>query len=234
MDPVAPATTDRQALLRIAGWAAIVSGAAYAFQPLIVMLAAPPGAESDYPDVAELGAQRWQAPLEALIFVAVGGGLLVTVLALHRLIRANGTGVAVQLGTLGGVVSALGWLLLAGAGLGASSSVGMSLAEAAPDVAMQRAVIQGGSMISWGMVSTAALGLLAWLVMLARTGRRSELIGRPLTVVLWIAVVVIVVPLLVWSQAGGVLIMIPLLPVLGIRMLTRTREAVPAEQVAVK
>ncbi|WP_406071134.1 hypothetical protein [Micromonospora sp. NBC_01638] len=66
---------NRRKLYRFAGWGALLSGACYLLQPILVfVLEATSSATEDlFPSPAQLEDTFWQGPLEAAIFSGVGG-----------------------------------------------------------------------------------------------------------------------------------------------------------------
>lgn len=214
---------------RLAGWGALLAAVSYILQPVIVFTFYPPVASEDvastYSDVADLAGRTWSGSLEAAVFAGVAFGLLLVTTAVGRLLRAGrpSAGLWIQITTAFGWFSAAGWLLMAGLSIANYSSVTLFLPETGADQTVQRAVIQGTYIAITGGLAFASLAFLGWLVGFSILGRRSGVVGWPLTVVALLAAAVLVLSLFAWTSPIGMLALIPFLLVFGVAFLLTSR-----------
>ncbi|GAA3248399.1 hypothetical protein GCM10017691_58510 [Pseudonocardia petroleophila] len=216
--PVQPPRTDG-ALHRTAGWGAVLAAVAYLGQPLSVALLFTE--DPDAPIADQIAATPWNGAIEGAIFGGLGLGMLFLVLAVGRL--RGGASVAGRVGDVLGLVSATAWILIGGMSLAKYSSVTAGMAEGLPGAQDQLAVITAFDTVIIGLVATAGLGAVGWLVALATAGRRAGVVGTGLAVVCVGGAAVILVPMLVLAVPFGVLVLIPVLLALGVAFLLRGR-----------
>lgn len=205
---------------RFAGWGAVAAGACYLLQPLLVVLL---WGEEEWSSPATIEAAVWRGPLEGAVFAGVGLGLLVAVIGLDRLVRRRVEAPGWRVAHVLGVVSSVGWLLMAGLSVGGSSSVARAMGDIGADLPTMQAALHMGAVMVAGVLAMVATAMAGWLLGLARWGRRAGVIGRPTAVVALVAAVACLVPQLIWSQPFGVLATIPALFVLGVALLRRAR-----------
>ncbi|MCO8273668.1 hypothetical protein M1L60_24025 [Actinoplanes sp. TRM 88003] len=195
---------------RTAGVAALVAAAAYLVQPVLVALGA--GEESRMGTAAYLAERTWQGALGGVVFAAVGIALAVTVRAVAAATGYDG------IGSWLGRLSAGAWVAVGGLSLAPYSSVGVGIDELTTDPTLQRVVAHTVDVVNTGFIAVAAIGFAGWVALLGA--------GKVLSRVGVVAALVVVVPILVWSQPWGVLVMIPYLLVLGVVCLRRARRPV--------
>jgi hypothetical protein len=187
--PGAPSTAptdpdEIRSLTRLAGWAGIAVFAFWLCQPILVGLLASSGA-SDTPDMAALEANSWVGGFDAVLFSAMGVASLVMVLAVWRAMRLRGAadGVLSTVGFAMALVGATAWFWVAGHGLSMYTSVGAGLADVSADSEIQAASLQASYLAVTAGLIVVGIGSIGWNVLLATTGRRAGLIGRPLSAV---------------------------------------------------
>jgi hypothetical protein len=221
-------TTERR-LYRTAGFGSVLAAVAWFVQPLLVFVMA--GADApDTPTMEYLLENPWGGPVEAAVFTGIGAGVLVLVLAVQVLIagRADAVSVPARVAHVCGVIAGSAWILLAGWYMGLYTSVGKAIIEAAPDVALQQAMLQIHAVGAMGIIVAAGLAFAGWLLGLATAGRAHAVVGRPLAIGAGLAVVLIVVPLLTmpFSPPWGVVLgMQAFLLVAGVAFLVKARKA---------
>lgn len=213
--PYASAPSTRS-LYRTAGWGAVLGGGSYAVQPVLVFLV-PSGGDMD--SAAYYVDNSWSGAVEGAVFTGVAVGVALLVLAVGELVRRTGpVSIAAHLAHLLGLAGAAAWLLVAGSLLGLYGS-GSNLMDAAPEAAGQALAVHVSGTEVFGLLSTAAIALSGWLIGVATVGRR--VVGVSGAVVAGLTVLVMLVPLLVWSLPFGVLVLVPALLVLGVLLLVR-------------
>lgn len=185
--PRTAAATDSdevRSLTRMAGWAGIAVFALWLLQPILVGLLASSGAD-DTPDMAALEANSWVGGFDAVVFSAIGVASLVMVLAVWRAMHLTGAagGVLSSVGLAMALVGASAWFWVAGHGLSMYTSVGAGLADVSADSEIQAASLQASYLAVTAGLLVVGIGSMGWNALLATTGRRSGLIGRPLSVV---------------------------------------------------
>ncbi|GGB75032.1 hypothetical protein N798_16175 [Knoellia flava TL1] len=180
--PAAKALDEVRALTRMAGWAGVAVFALWLCQPLLVGLLASSGAD-DTPDMAALEANSWVGGFEAVVFSAIGAASLVMVLAVWRAMRLTGAaeGILSSVGLAMALVGATAWFWVAGHGLSMYTSVGAGLADVSADSEIQAASLQASYLAVTAGLLVVGIGSVGWNALLATTGRRSGLIGRPLS-----------------------------------------------------
>lgn len=178
------AVEEFRSLLRLGGWAGVAVFALWLCQPILVSLLASSGA-SDTPDMAALGANSWVGGFDAVLFSAMGVASLVMVLAVWRAMRLRGAadGVLSTVGFAMALVGATAWFWVAGHGLSMYTSVGAGLADVSADSEIQAASLQASYLAVTAGLIVVGIGSIGWNVLLATTGRRAGLIGRPLSAV---------------------------------------------------
>lgn len=177
------APDEIRSLTRMAGWAGVAVFALWLCQPILVSLLASSGA-SDTPDMAALEAYSWAGGFDAVLFSAIGVASLVMVLAVWRAMRLTGAadGILSSVGFAVALVGATAWFWVAGHGLSMYTSVGAGLADVTADSEIQAASLQASYLAVTAGLLVVGIGSIGWNALLATTGRRSGLIGRPLSV----------------------------------------------------
>jgi len=227
---VAATATSVERGLRVAGRAAIVAAIAWLVQPIAFAATLLNPANMD-PD--QTLAEFWSAGLP--ISYAVGIGALVFGVALAVLIlSADGVrstrrepGYAVAVAHWLGLVAA-GAMLVAGAiNLTGNGLAGLSLTMI-PDASEGSRWLarQSYTVVHEALRLTTCLGFGAWLVVLARTGKREGVIGRGVAITIVVAAVLITLPGAATGLLTGMnLVLLALIP-LAVAFLRRAgREA---------
>jgi hypothetical protein len=225
--PAAANDSDRR-LHIVGGLGGVLAAVAWSVQPILVAIAS--SAEGDeQPTLDDLMARPWSGAIEAVVFAGVGVGLLFLVIAVGALLthRAGVASVAARVTHVLGVFAGCTWILLAGWYLGPYTSVGKFIAEAAPDEAVQRAVLHIHSVGIVGIVVAAVFGFAGWLLGVATVGRAHGIVGRPLAVVAVVAAAGAILPVLVvpFSPPFGVVAVPAYAMIIGIAFLLRARRA---------
>lgn len=221
--------TRERRLYRTAGFGSVLAAVAWFVQPLLVFVVAG-GDAAETPTMDYLLENPWGGPVEAAVFTGIGAGVLVLVMAVEALLagRADAVSVPARVTQVCGVIAGSAWILLAGWYMGPYTSVGKAITEAAPDVAVQQAVLQIHAVGTMGIIVAAGLAFAGWLLGLATVGRTHAVVGRPLAIGAGLAAVVIVVPLLTlpFSPPWGVILgMEAYLLVAGVALLAKARKA---------
>ena len=221
----ASASVDRRRLYRVAGLGGIGAFAAWAAQPVIVSVLAP--SSENGRDFAFIESTPFLGVLEAIVFSAVGVGMLFLVTAVGQLTASAGRpSTAARVGYLLGVLSGIAWLFVAGSSLALYTSVGFHLGEAAPTGELQQGLYQLHAVVLTGLIGPYVIGMIGWLVMLATAGRGTGVIGWPLTILCVLVVVVMVATSFVpfappWGWVAGIGAAL----VLGVAFLVKSRRA---------
>jgi len=216
----------RRRLYRSAGFGGVGVFVAWAAQPVIVSILSPRAPENGR-DFAYIESTPFLGVMEAIVFSGIGVAMLFMVTAVGQLTASAGPpSTAARVGHLLGVLSSIAWFLVAGSSLALYTSVGSSLGEAAPEPEIQEGLIQLHAVVLTGLIGPYVLGIIGWLVMLATAGRRTGVIGWPLTIVCVLAVVVMVGASFVpfappWGWVAGIGVAL----VLGIAFLAKARRA---------
>ncbi|MBB1514459.1 hypothetical protein H5398_00470 [Tessaracoccus sp. MC1679] len=215
-----------RSLTRMAGWAGIAVFALWLFQPLLVGWLASSGAD-DTPDMAALEAVSWVGGFDAVVFSAIGAASLVMVLALWRAMRLTGAanGVLSSVGFAMALVGASAWFWVAGHGLSMYTSVGAGLADVSSDSEIQAASLQASYLAVTAGLLVVGIGSVGWNALLATTGRRSGLIGRPLSVVFGVfAAIPLYQAVVPFATPWPILVAVLGSLVLGIALLVKSRK----------
>lgn len=229
--PGAPSTAptdpdEIRSLTRLAGWAGIAVFAFWLCQPILVGMLASGGA-SDTPDMAALEANSWVGGFDAVLFSAMGVASLVMVLAVWRAMRLHGAadGVLSTVGFAMALVGATAWFWVAGHGLSMYTSVGAGLADVSADSEIQAASLQASYLAVTAGLIVVGIGSIGWNVLLATTGRRAGLIGRPLSAVFGLfAVVPLYQAVVPFATPWPLIIAVLGSLVLGIALLLKSRK----------
>jgi hypothetical protein len=216
----------RRRLYRSAGLGGVGVFVAWAAQPVIVSLLSPRASENGR-DFAYIESAPFLGVTEAIVFSAIGVAMLFMVTAVGQLTASAGrASTAARVGHLLGVLSGSSWFFVAGSSLALYTSIGFSLGEAAPEPEVQEGLIQLHAVVLAGLIGVYVLGSIGWLVLLATTGRRTGVIGWPLTVICILAVGVMVGASFVpfappWGWVAGIVAAL----VLGVAFLVKARRA---------
>lgn len=180
----APDAAESTSLTRMAGWAGVAVFVLWLCQPILVGLLAGSGAD-DTPDLAALEANSWVGGFDAALFSGIGMASLVMVLAVWRAMRLTGAadGTFSTVGFAMALVGATAWFWVAGHGLSMYTSVGAGLGDVTGDSEIQAASLQASYLAVTAGLLVVGIGSIGWNLLLATSGRRSGLIGRPLSVV---------------------------------------------------
>ena len=225
-DPVGGKPNLEKRLFRIAGLGAVCALVAWVGQPIMVTLAASGEGGGEVTDWAGVESAKWTGAVEVVIFSGIGLGMLFFVLATWRLLRlrVGGPSVAAQVGMTGGVLGALAWFLTAAESFRMYTSIGAGIPDAVSGSNLQKAVIEGTALDIAGSLILFQIGYTAWLVLLATAGRKTRVVGVPITALIGLSFLGVIVQLAVpflppWPLAGYLLVTL----VVGISFLIKSR-----------
>jgi hypothetical protein len=216
-------TMDRS--YRLAGLAALAFGLAFLALPLVVTLLVPAvlgtgeleiGSPSTDPEIV-LGA-RWLGPIEAGIFLVMAVSMAVLALGLDAIADASRSVIA-RAHFLTGIAAALGWLVVAAASAATYSTV---IETATPFGDEGRAVFflsHAMDIITGVFLASIASGM--WWIGCAANATAARAIGRGLALLAAIGGFLVLAPSLI-GFPWGVVLLIPLSIVLGVRLLVRS------------
>ena len=217
----------RRRLYRSAGFGGVGVFVAWAAQPVIVSILSPRAPENGR-DFAYIESTPFLGVMEAIVFSGIGVAMLFMVTAVGQLTASAGPpSTAARVGHLLGVLSSIAWFFVAGSSLALYTSVRIPpSARRRPSQEIQEGLIQLHAVVLTGLIGPYVLGIIGWLVMLATAGRRTGVIGWPLTIVCVLAVVVMVGASFVpfappWGWVAGIGVAL----VLGIAFLVKARRA---------
>ena len=212
------------ATARTTGWAAIAYAILYigTFVSNIVLAILGPTSSVRYKTPDQMVADRLPGDIGALGFALMGATLIVVAIGLRRLIWGDESIVGTAASSVG-VIAGAG-LMLMGAALGAARGFAANdLAATGADIAMQRAVVQGGSLLINAAFFLASLALLIWLSSVAIAARRERTFSAPLIAATWLAAVGPFASVAVTSFPILLLVTIPWAAALGISLVRRGR-----------
>jgi len=212
------------ATARTTGWAAIAFALIYigTFVSNIVLMILGPASGVRYKTPDQMIADRLSGDIGAIGFALMGATLIVVAIGLRRLIWGDESIVGTAASSVG-VIAGAG-LMLTGAALGAARGFAANdLAATGADIAMQRAVVQGGSLLGKAAFFLASLSLLIWLSSVAIAARRERTFSAPLIAATWLAAVGPFASLAVTSFPILLLVTIPWAAALGISLVRRGR-----------
>lgn len=223
------------ATARTTGWAAIGYAAVYigTFATNVLMSTLGPASSNRFRTPEQMTADRLFGDVGAIGFALLGATLIVVAMGLRRLIWADESVVGAGASSIG-VVAGAG-LMLAGAAIGAQRGFAPNdLAGTGADIAMQRAVVQGGFLLTNAATFLATLALLIWLSSVAIAAHRERTLSRRMIVATWLTAFVPFASSATTGFAFGLLITIPYAGALGISLVRRARrlEATAATSIA--
>jgi hypothetical protein len=209
---------------RTTGWAAIAFAIVYVgtFVSNMVLAILGPASGVRYKTPDEMIADRLAGDIGAIGFALMGSTLIVVAIGLRRLIWGDESIVGAAASSVG-VIAGAG-LMLAGAAIGAARGFAANdLAATGADIAMQRAVVQGGSLLVNAAIFLASIALLIWLSSVALAARRKRTLSAPLIAATWLAAVGPFASVAVTSFPFLLLVTIPWAAALGISLVRRGR-----------
>ncbi len=159
---------------RTTGWAAIGFAIVYVgtFVSNMVLAILGPASGVRYKTPDEMIADRLAGDVGAIGFALMGATLIVVAIGLRRLVWGDESIVGTAASSVG-VIAGAG-LMLTGAAIAAARGFAANdLAATGADIAMQRAVVQGGSLLVNAAFFLASLALLIWLSSVAVAARRE-------------------------------------------------------------
>ena len=212
------------ATARTTGWAAIAFAIVYVgtFVSNIVLAILGPASGVRYKTPDQMIADRLSGDVGAIGFALMGATLIVVAIGLRRLIWGDESIVGTAASSVG-VIAGAG-LMLAGAAIGAARGFAANdLAATGADIAMQRAVVQGGYLLMNAATFLASLALLIWLSSVAVAARRERALSAPLIAATWFAAVGPFASVAVTSFPILLLVTIPWAAALGISLVRRGR-----------
>jgi DNA-binding NarL/FixJ family response regulator len=167
--------TRREAMsatARATGWAAIAFAIVYVgtFVSNMVLMILGPASGVRYKTPDQMIADRLSGDVGAVGFALMGATLIAVAIGLRRLIWSEESIVGAAASSVG-VIAGAG-LMLMGAAIGAARGFAANdLAATGADLAMQRAVVQGGSLLANAAFFLVSLALLIWLSSVAVASR---------------------------------------------------------------
>jgi hypothetical protein len=212
------------ATARTTGWAAVAFALIYigTFVSNIVFSMLGPASGVRYKTPDQMIADRLSGDVGAIGFALMGATLIVVAIGLRRLIWSDESIVGTAASSVGVIAGAS--LMLAGAAIGAARGFAANdLAATGADIAMQRAVVQGGSLLVNAATFLASLALLIWLSSVALAARRQRALSAPLIAATWLAAVGPFASVAVTSFPILLLVTIPWAAALGISLVRRGR-----------
>ena len=209
---------------RTTGWAAIAFAIVYVgtFVSNMVLAILGPASGVRYKTPDQMIADRLAGDVGAIGFALMGATLIVVAIGLRRLIWGDESIVGTAASSVG-VIAGAG-LMLTGAAIGAARGFAANdLAATGADIAMQRAVVQGGSLLVNAAFFLASLALLIWLSSVAVAARRERALSGRLVAATWVAAIGPFASLALTSFPILLLVTIPWAAALGISLVRRGR-----------
>ena len=213
-------------LYRTAGLGGVGAFLAWLGQPILVLLVVGEQGAAGR-DWSEIESSKYNGAVEVVLFSAIGVGTLFMVLATWRILehRSPEVSVAATVGHVMGLVAATSWFLVAAEAFRMFTSVGAAIPEVTGDSRLQASIIHGTALDITGALLLVAVGLTGWVAMVATTGRRAGVVGKPLGIVVAALAALAWVPALVvpfsvpWPLFGVLLSTL----VLGVSFLRQSR-----------
>jgi hypothetical protein len=209
---------------RTTGWAAIAFAIVYVgtFVSNMVLMILGPASGVRYKTPDQMIADRLAGDVGAIGYALMGATLIVVAMGLRRLIWADESIVGTAASSVG-VIAGAG-LMLTGAAVGAARGFAANdLAATGADIAMQRAVVQGGSLLVNAAFFLASIALLIWLSSVAVAARRERALSGQLVAATWVAAIGPFASLALTSFPILLLVTIPWAAALGISLVRRSR-----------
>jgi hypothetical protein len=187
--PATPIQDDKTTHLRSAARAALIAAVGIVITPITVFgtgLVVP-----DFNNQTLAQDPAWTRNFLALALVYGAQGILIAgaiaLLVLHSR-RVLAPSISRDLGTVAGLTTALGWLILGGSSAAQYSTAlgGGELLKGVPDVATRSLVTLASLFTTQGIMGAAGVGLAVWGIILATTGRRQDVVGCVFPVFAWI------------------------------------------------
>lgn len=221
------------ATARTTGWAAIAYALVYigavVSNILLSMLGPASGVRYRTPD--QMAADLLSGDIGAISFALLGAALIVVALGLRRLIWGDAS-IAGAAASSVGVIAGAG-LMLAGAAIGAARGFAANdLAATGADIATQRAVVQGGSLLVQAATLLASLAMLIWLSSVAIVARRERTFSAPLIAATWLTALAPFASFALTGFPFGLIVTIPYAAALGISLVRRGRRLAATAAVA--
>jgi hypothetical protein len=221
------------ATARTTGWAAIAFAIVYigTFVSNMVLAILGPTSGVRYKTPDQMIADRFSGDVGAIGFALMGATLIVVAIGLRRLIWGEESIVGSAASSVGVIAGAS--LMLAGAAIGATRGFAANdLAATGADIAMQRAVVQGGSLVVTAANFLASIALLIWLASVAVAARRERALSGRLVVATWVAAFGPFVSMALTSFPILLLVTIPWAAALGISLVRRGRRLAATDAAA--
>jgi hypothetical protein len=218
---------------RTTGWAAIAFAIVYVgtFVSNMVLMILGPASGVRYKTPDQMMADRLSGDVGAVGFALMGATLIIVAIGLRRLIWADESIVGTAASCVG-VIAGAG-LMLTGAAVGAARGFAANdLAATGADIAMQRAVVQGGSLLVTAAFFLASIALLLWLSSVAVAARRGRALSGWLVALTWVAAIGPFASLALTSFPILLLVTIPWAAALGISLVRRSRRLAAAGAIA--
>ncbi len=212
------------ATARTTGWAAIAFAIVYVgtFVSNMALAILGPNSSVRYKTPDQMTADRLAGDVGAVGFALMGATLIAVAIGLRRLIWAEESIVGNAASSVGVIAGAS--LMLTGAAIAAARGFAANdLAATGADLAMQRAVVQGGFILSNAAYFLVSLSLLIWLSSVAVAGRRERALSGRLVAATWVAAIGPFASIAITSFPILLLVMIPWAGALGVSLVRRGR-----------
>ena len=213
------------ATARTTGWAALAYAIIYigAFVSNILLSMLGPASGDRYRTPDQMAADLLGGGVAAISFALLGAALIVVAIGLRRLIWGDAS-ISGAAASSVGIIAAVG-LMLAGAAIAAQRGfVPNDLAGTGADLATQRAVVQGGILLTHAATLLASLALLIWLSSVAIVAQRKRTFSMPLIAATWLTALA---PFASFAFTGyppfALIVTIPYAAALGISLVRRGR-----------
>lgn len=214
------------ATARTTGWAAIAYALVYigAVVSNILLSVLGPDSGVRYRTPDQMAADRLGGDVGAISFALLGAALIVVAMGLRRLIWGDAS-IAGAAAASVGVIAGAG-LMLAGAAIGAARGFAANdLAGTGADIAAQRAIVQGGSVLVNSATLLASLAMLIWLASVAIVARRERTFSAPLIAATWLTALAPFASFALTGFPFGLIVTIPYAAALGISLVRRGRRS---------
>ena len=212
------------ATARATGWAAIAYAIVYVgtFVSNILLATLGPASSVRYKTPDQMIADRLFGDVGAIGFALLGATLIAVAIGLRRLIWRDESIVGSAASSIGVIAGSA--LMLAGAAIGAQRGFAANdLAATGADLAMQRAVVQGGFLLTNAAIFLASISMLIWLSAVAVAARRERALSGPMVAMTWLAAVGPFASVALTSFPILLLVTIPWAAALGISLVRRGR-----------
>ena len=212
------------ATARTTGWAAIAFAILYlgTFVTNMVLAILGPASSVRYKTPDQMIADRLSGDVGVIGFALIGATLIVVAVGLRRLIWGDESIVGTAASSIG-VIAGAGFMLM-GSAIGAARGFAPNdLAATGADLAMQRAVVQGGFLLMNAAFFLVSVALLMWLSSVAVAARRERALSGRLVAATWVAAIGPFASIALTSFPILLLVTIPWAAALGISLVRRGR-----------